>query len=126
VIVRLGKYLLIAALVATTGLHWAALQTVAWTTMLAGNLCSDSFSEAVSKTFDGEHPCPLCKAIAAAKKSGKKSEAIAPVLKMEFPPLAEEMVLFPPSPSEPGQWISPLAESRCAKPALPPPRCLPI
>ena len=58
--------------------------------MLAANLSSQqSLTEAVSQTFDGEHPCPLCKAIAAGKKSGKKSEAIAPVLKMEFPPVAD-------------------------------------
>ena len=55
---------MVAALVLTTGAHWAALQTVAWTTMLANNLCTQSVSEAVSHTFDGEHLCPLCRAIA--------------------------------------------------------------
>ena len=119
---RLRKIFVVFALVFTTGAHWAALQTVAWTTMLADNLCNDSFSEAVSKTFDGEHPCCLCKAIAAAKKSEKKSAAIAPVLKMEFPPLAEKIVLIAPSPLP----VLP-AQNFCArqlfqKPPTPPPR----
>ena len=119
---RFGKWLVVAALVSTTGAHWAVLQTVAWTTMLANNLCHQSLTEAVTQTFDGHHPCPLCKAIAAAKKSEKKSEAVSPELKMEFPPAAGNMMLFPP-----GQFaILPLrnffADSLSAKPPLPPPR----
>ena len=78
VIGRIGKLVVIAALVATTGAHWTVLQTVAWTTMLADNLHSSSLPEALVKTFDGKHPCRLCKTIAAGKKSEKKSEAIAP------------------------------------------------
>ena len=51
----------------TLGPQWTALQTVAWTTMLANNLRTEFVTKAVSNTFDGEHPCPLCKALAAAK-----------------------------------------------------------
>jgi len=122
VFVRLGKCLVIAALVLATGAHWAALQTVAWTTMLAGNLHGESFSEAVAKTFDGEHPCCLCKAIAAAKKSEKKSEVVSPAMKMEFPPAGENFVLAAPAEFQ----LLPLenfsAKSRVQKPLLPPPR----
>jgi len=75
----------VAALVLITGAHWAALQTVAWTTMLANNLRTQSVSEAVSHTFDGEHPCPLCRAIAAAKKSEKKSAAVSPLFENGIP-----------------------------------------
>ena len=67
--VRIGNCLVIAALVATTGAHWALLQSVAWTTMLADNLRAYSLSESVARTFDGKFPCPICKAIAAGKKS---------------------------------------------------------
>jgi hypothetical protein len=117
--------LVVAALVLTTGAHWAALQTVAWTTMLANNLRTQSVSEAVSKTFDGEHPCCLCKAIAAAKKSEKKSATAAPTLKMEFPPVAGAVNLFPPAQFEilPGQNC--FADSPSSPPPLPPPRGFP-
>ena len=93
---RCGKFLVVLALVLTTGLHWAALQTVAWGTMLAANLTTENFSSAVSQTFDGDHPCPLCKAISAGKKSEKKSEALTLKLKLEFPPLAEAFALVAP------------------------------
>jgi|SRR5580700_1484670 hypothetical protein len=119
---RCGKFLVVAALVLTTGLHWAGLQTVAWTTMLANNLCSDSFSGAVCKTFDGAHPCCLCKAIAAAKKSQKKTDAITSMLKMEYPPAAGKTVLFPPMQFELVSSKNLFAESLSAKPLLPPPR----
>lgn len=123
---RCGKFFVIVLLVLTTSLHWAALQTVAWTTMLASNLCDDSFSQAVSKTFDGLHPCCLCKAIAAAKKAGKKSEAVSPVLKMEFPPLAGPLVLIPPAQIEPLPLADIFAESLASKPPVPPPRTCPV
>lgn len=119
---RLGKFFVIVALVLTTGAHWAALQTVAWTTMLADNLRSGSLCEAVSKTFDGEHPCCLCKAIKAGKKSEQKSEAVSPVLKMEFPPSAGVITLVSPTqfkllPSE-----NFFAAARLVEPLLQPPR----
>jgi hypothetical protein len=37
VLARFSKFLVVVALVTTTGLHWAVLQSVAWTTMLASN-----------------------------------------------------------------------------------------
>ena len=119
---RVAKFLVVAALVATTGAHWAALQTVAWTTMLASNLRSDSFSEAVTKTFDGEHPCCLCKAIKAGKQSEQKSTAVASVLKMEFPPTAERMLLVSPAAFEFLPLQDSFADSFISPPLLPPPR----
>jgi hypothetical protein len=122
VLARFGRALVIAALVLTTGAHWAALQTVAWTTMLANQLRSGSFAEAVSRTFDGKHQCPLCKAIAAAKKSEKKSEAVSPWVKMEFPPVAEEIILVPPAQFEIIPLHNAFASSFSFPPPFPPPR----
>ena len=84
VFVRLGHGLLIAALLVATGGHWALFQTVAWTNMLADNLQTTSFSEALVKTFDGKHPCQMCNEISAAKKSEQKTELPSPVKKLEF------------------------------------------
>src|SRR5258706_3932331 len=96
VFVRLGHVLMIVALLAATGAHWAALQSVAWTTMLAENLQSVSVSQALVKTFDGKHPCPLCKAVAAGKDSEKKSDFTLELKKLEFPPAPERFVLVAP------------------------------
>jgi hypothetical protein len=83
-LVRLGHILLIVALLAATGGHWALLQTVAWTNMLAENLRTESLGAALAKTFDGEHPCSMCKAISQGKKSEKKTEFPLLAKKLEF------------------------------------------
>ena len=85
--VRGKKFLVVLALVLSTGLHWAALQTIAWATMLAENLQSSSVHDAMTKTFDGQHPCPLCKAIECGKKSEKKSEIEVNATRIELPPI---------------------------------------
>lgn len=113
---------MVVTLVLSTGVHWAALQTVAWTTMLAKNLCTQSVTEAVSDTFDGRHLCPLCRAIAAAKKSEKKSEAVSPTLKMEFPPAAEQFTLVSPEPISAFSLTEFSADAFSIKPPVPPPR----
>jgi len=52
--------------------------------MLADNLHNTSFREAVVKTFDGKHPCCLCKQIAQGKKSEKKTEFSVDLKKFDF------------------------------------------
>jgi len=42
------------------GGHWFALQTVAWVGMFVENRREAPLTEALEKTFDGEHPCSLC------------------------------------------------------------------
>jgi hypothetical protein len=122
VFVRLGHILMIAALLATTGAHWAALQSVAWTTMLANNLKSGSISQAVERTFDGRHPCPLCKAVAAGKRSESKSEFTPELKRLEYPPAPERFVLIAPIKfrlmPEPHFFSDALTE----EPPTPPPR----
>lgn len=123
-LVRLGKIYVVLALVTMLGAHWTLLQTFAWTTMLADNLQTHSLCESVCRTFDGRHPCPICLAIAAAKKSAKKSEFTQQVRKLEFPPVQENFVLFAPSQFRLLPLENSFAESLLQKPPLPPPRAV--
>jgi len=104
------------------GAHWALLQTVAWTTMLADNLRTHSLSESVERTFDGKYPCPICKAIAAAKQSQKKSEFTLQTQKLEFPPAKENPILFAPSDFQLLPPVNFFAEPFIQRPPTPPPR----
>jgi hypothetical protein len=122
VFVRLGKIFLVLALVTMLGAHWALLQTVAWTTMLADNLQSSSFQTAVEKTFDGKHLCPICKAIAAGKQSEKKTEFSFQSQKLEFPPLKEKFTLIAPAQFQLLPLKNSSAKSVSQKPLLRPPR----
>ncbi len=91
--VRLAKFILVLVLACSIGLHWGIMQSLAWTSMLAENLRHDSLAQAVTHTFDGQHPCCLCKAIAAGKKSEKKREFTPSFKTLEFPPATEDLAL---------------------------------
>ena len=114
--------LMIAAVLAASGTHWAILQSLAWTTMLVQNLESKSVREAVVETFDGKHPCRLCKAISTGKKSEKKKEFVASWKQPEFIPSEMAFIFEPPHsftflPDLHVTW-----HELGHKPLLPPPR----
>jgi hypothetical protein len=118
----LAKFLLVLALAGSLGLHWAFFQSLAWTSMLADNLRHDSLAQAVARTFDGNHPCCLCKAIAAGKKSEKKNESTPSAKSLEFPPAPDDLTLIGP----PGVALEPpgdlFADALVTAPPTPPPR----
>lgn len=120
---RFAHLLVVTALLAGIGGHWAILQSVAWVTMLADNLQTASVTEAVSNTFDGEHPCPMCKQIAAGKKSERKSDA--PNLKakkLEFANGSIAILLFAPVDFRLLSSIQVSTTSYSSGPPVPPPR----
>ena len=122
VFARLGHVLLILALLAATGGHWAVLQTVAWTNMLATNLRTDSLEVALTKTFDGQHPCKLCKVVADGKKSEKSTDLPALAKKIEFTHGATHFLFTAPE----NFWLqdepATVFHSVTHLPSVPPPR----
>ena len=119
---RVRKVLLIVVLLAGTGAHWGALQSVAWTRMLAENLRTSSFTDAVSRTFDGQHPCSLCKVIASAKRSEKRLEFPQPSTKLEFPLTTQLLLLVAPTRFQLVPISNEFIESLSQQPLTPPPR----
>ena len=123
---RFAKFLLVCALMVSIGGHWLVLQSVAWTTMFAANLANHaSVREAVSQTFDGQHPCELCKVVRAGKQSEQKSELPSPTLKkLEFVNNAPRFVFV--SPSQFTRRVAPVEffVSHTFAPPVPPPRGL--
>jgi hypothetical protein len=120
--IRYRNALLIALLLAACGAHWGALQSVAWIRMLAENLRTVSFTEAVVRTFDGRHPCSICKVIASAKRSEKKAEFAQSLTKIEFPLTAQSLLLVVPSRFQLVRMSNELVESLSQQPPTPPPR----
>jgi|SRR5579862_54060 len=119
---RFGQALMLAALLAASGGHWAVLQSVAWTTMIVDYSRTSRISDAVAKTFDGEHPCPLCKTIAKGRASENRPDSQAAVSKVDFF-FRQAGAFIPPSLSS---WrcvaSSDIADERAHLPALQPPR----
>lgn len=72
----------VLVLVLSLGLHWALLQTVAWTGMILSYSQENSLREAISMTFDGEHPCAMCKVVRESRTAEKEQQKLAPVNKL--------------------------------------------
>jgi len=75
---------MILAMLMACGGHWAVLQTVAWTKMIADFSQKEGLQSAITKTFDGCHACKLCNCIKAGKASEKKQEPQAQSEKLTF------------------------------------------
>ena len=54
------------------GGHWGVLQGVAWVRMIVDYSAQEGLVTGAAKTFDGAHPCAMCKAIAEGKKHESK------------------------------------------------------
>jgi len=69
-----GRIATISALCFSIGLHWIALQSLAWTTMVIDYSKRAPLCQAIAQTFDGAHPCSLCHVVSKGKNSEKKQD----------------------------------------------------
>lgn len=121
-LVRFGRLLLVLSVCASLGMHWAALQAVAWTQMLVTYSQNADFGEAVKKTFDGEHPCDLCQIVTQGQDEQKRQEAAPLAKKLDAVLLSESktplrfarVVEFPITTEQAVGWME--------SPPIPPPR----
>ena len=119
---KFSRILVILALLASGGGHWALLQSVAWTRMIIERTNADSFASAVKTTLDGEHPCEMCKRITEGKQH-EQQEQKAPVnVKLDL--VCELRVIAIESPSQPFifPWDPADGSPRAERPPVPPPR----
>ena len=80
----IARAVTIFALCCAIGLHWIALQSLAWTTMIIDYSKRAPICQAITQTFDGAHPCSLCHAVNAGKNSEKKSDLQTPGPKIDM------------------------------------------
>jgi hypothetical protein len=118
--VRLAKWFAITALVVTLGGHWAFLQVIAWTGMAVTYSQTDCLGTALIKTFDGKHPCKLCKLVNSAKKSERKSDAQMDLKKIDFFAATASEFYFAPLKQNPSHSVK-IMFSRMEAPPTPPP-----
>jgi hypothetical protein len=97
---------------------------MAWVGMVVRYSQDGTLGEALEKTLDGQHPCALCKALAAAKKSQKKSEFPAAGKKFEFSYSATVFLFSPPMHCWETGALEDRADSLNDSPPVPPPRRL--
>jgi len=92
---RLGCIVMAVSLFLSVGGHLALLQGVAWATMIRDYSRTGSVTAAVEKTFDGKHPCPLCKKIAKARTAEEKAPVTVKVEKKAEVFIASRSAIVP-------------------------------
>jgi len=95
---RLTKLLLVLALTLSLGAHWLALQSVAWVGMVVNFSQTAPFHEAINKTFDGRHPCALCKMVREGKAKEQKQDALKTMTKQDMVMASHQLFLSAPIP----------------------------
>src|SRR5438094_6787334 len=79
-----GRVATISALCLSIGLHWIALQSLAWTSMIFDYSKRAPLCQAIAQTFDGAHPCSLCHVVGKGKNSEKKQDLDSPASKIDM------------------------------------------
>jgi len=119
---KMIQWLIAFLLTFAVGGHWAFLQSAAWLGMVVSYSQNAPFSIALENTFDGQHPCGLCKLVQEGKKSERQRGLLKAETKLNLLLAQARPWLLPPlpfslSPTEPG-----VARIRLESPPTPPPR----
>jgi hypothetical protein len=91
-----GRIVTIFALCCAIGLHWIALQSLAWTTMVIDYSKHAPLRAAIAQALDGGHPCSLCHAVNTGKNSEKKSDFQSSTPKIDMICVTRAIRLMPP------------------------------
>jgi hypothetical protein len=124
VLVRLSKWLVVLALSLSIGAHWVVLQSAAWVGMAVSYSQESSLKEALVKTFDGKHPCALCKSIAQGRQSERTADFQLQLKKLEFLRDSTVLAVYPPADFRLLPEQSFPASLLSETPPVPPPRSL--
>ena len=120
---RLIQLFVALSLVTAIGGHWFVLQSVAWVSMTVDFAQTDSLGVALRKTFDGEHPCKLCKVVRAGKQAEQKQPLLKVDTKLDLLLARSPALAYAPSRVN---WLLPdfsaSASLRTHSPPVPPPR----
>jgi hypothetical protein len=119
-----ARWALCAALaLIVSGGHWGILQSVAWTRMLVVYARTAPLETALEQTFDGQHPCCLCRMIQEAKHASAPTELRQPIVRDNTLFADSYAIPFGAPPwSRLAPSAAPAPSSRREPPPVPPPR----
>jgi hypothetical protein len=120
----IGRVAAIIALCCAIGLHWIALQSLAWTTMIIDYSKHAPLRAAITQALDGSHPCSLCHAVNSGKNSEKKSDISSATPKIDMICTPRATSLTPPFIRFAYPTISFAFSTSAQSPLVPPPRSL--
>jgi hypothetical protein len=120
---RLAKSFVAILLIVAVGGHWTFLQSVAWVKMVMDFSQDAPISVAVAKTFDGKHPCKLCKFVQHGKATEKSQNAVKAKIKIDqWMPANEALLTFQDCAESQNFPSIHFLVGRLNDPPVPPPR----
>jgi hypothetical protein len=72
--------------ISSSGGGWFVIQSFAWANMIWQSAASESIRDSVIRTFDGKHPCEICKHIAREKSKRSDKPALLSLQKVKLRP----------------------------------------
>ena len=122
-----GSAVCLVAVLATLGGHWLALQSFAWARMIRDYSEQASLGVAISKTFDGRHPCGLCLKIREGRQQESQEQKLPWLARDKSPDLFWDgrrvTVPLPPTAAAAAPSCrEPLCAEFIDSPPTPPPR----
>lgn len=78
------RLVLVVVAALSLGLHYAVVQVVGWVNMTMEYSQTAPLSEALIMTFDGKHPCELCKLVEKELGNAEHDDKRAPETKAEL------------------------------------------
>lgn len=119
---RLYRLVVVLLLIIAVGAHWTLLQSVAWVSMAVSFSQDSTVKDALTKTFDGQHPCAICKLVKDGKSAEQKEQAQKPLNKIDLMTVSLPSALVHPAmpavaSAKASSYLPPIES-----PFLPPPR----
>lgn len=127
---KLAQGLVVLSLCVSIGLHWVVLQSAAWVGMAVTYSVEKGVVQGLSETFDGEHPCPMCKMVNEGVKSeqaptdGQTPPAKVKELKLTLALVSVPTFVFPSETPQAWSTVSSTASARHERPVTPPPEAV--
>lgn len=81
---RFHRTLIVCLLGWSLGFQWFSLQAVAWGSMLVQRTVQSDWKDAVQTTFDGQHPCELCRVVQSAQAEDDDASGSLRVPQLEW------------------------------------------
>jgi hypothetical protein len=118
---RIGRCIIAVVLCCSIS-HCLALQSIAWARMVVNYSQQCSFTQAIAQTFDGNHPCDLCKHVTKARDTEKKQDRQTSIAKTDLFCTTRRVLVPPPFASF--KYPNLISVSICGwqQPPSPPPR----
>jgi hypothetical protein len=117
-----ARFIVVVSLTISIGGHWGLLQTIGWANMILDFSQDRSLISAMSKTFDSETSCEICRLVREGKKQESHQDFLKSNIKLDLFHQGSAIALMAPNVQKDTSPVVRGFTTLRAPPDLPPPR----